>query len=55
MDNAKALSVPLAQHFELSAAMSRTTDDGMVKMLKFPYALVVGCLMYSIVCIRLDM
>ena len=54
MDCVKAVLVPLAQHFKLFAAMSSTIDDDIVKMLKFPYAQVVGCLMYSIVSTRSD-
>lgn len=54
MDNVKAVSVPLAQHFKLSVGMSPKTYGDKVKMLKFPYALVVGCLMYFLVCTRPD-
>lgn len=52
MDNAKVVLVPLVQNFKLSVAMSFVIDGGMVEMSKFPYAQVVVCLIYSIVCIR---
>lgn len=54
MDNTKAMSIPLAQHFKLLTAISPITNGGMVKMLKFPYAQVDVCLLYSIVCTWLD-
>lgn len=37
IDNAKAVSFPLAQHFKLLATMSLTIDGGMVEILKFLY------------------
>ena len=55
MENAKPISTPLANHFKLSIAQCPKTDDDVQDMSKIPYASVVGCLMYVMVCTRLDL
>ena len=55
MENAKRRSTPLANHFKLSTTQCPKTDDDLQDMSKVPYASAVGCLMYAMVCTRLDM
>ena len=55
MENAKPISTPLANHFRLSTAQCPKTDDDVQDMSKIPYASVVGCLMYVMVCTRPDL
>ena len=55
MDNAKPISTPLENHFRLSTNQCPKTDDEVKDMSKVPYASVVGCLMYAMVCIRLNL
>lgn len=55
MDNAKPVSTPLASHFRLSTAQCSKSDEEIQAMSKVPYASAVGCLMYAIVCTRLDL
>ena len=55
MDNAKPISTPLANHFRLSTNKCPKTDDEVKDMSKVPYASVVGCLMYAMVCTRLNL
>jgi len=52
MSYAKPMNVPLGGHFKLSKTQSLTTEDEKVLILKVPYELAVGRLMYSIVCTR---
>eukprot|EP00253_Pinus_taeda_P002267 PITA_02267 len=52
--NAKPVSTPFARHFKLSKEMCPKTQDDMDYMSKVPYALVVGSLMYAMVCTRPD-
>ena len=47
MHNAKLVSTPLASHFKLSKEMCPKTQEEMDYMSKFPYASVVGSLMYA--------
>ena len=54
MQNAKPVSTPLASHFKLSKEMCPKTQEEMDYMSKFPYASVVGSLMYAMVYTRLD-
>ena len=42
-------------HFGLSTTQCPKTYDDAQDMLKVPYASVVGCLMYVMVCIRPDL
>ena len=59
MDNAKAVSCPLAAHFKLSTKQCPSTDEKKKKKKKkkmqhVPYASAVGSLMYAMVCTRPD-
>ena len=55
MDDAKALSTPLANHFRLSTNQCPKTEDEVKDMSKVPYVSAVGCLMYPMVCTRPDL
>ena len=54
MDNAKAVSCPLAAHFKLSTKQCPSTDEKKKKMQHVPYGSAVGSLMYTMVCTRPD-
>eukprot|EP00253_Pinus_taeda_P018477 PITA_18477 len=54
MDNVNPVSVPLASHFKLSSSLCPNTDEEKDYMSRIPYANVVGCLMYAMVCTRTD-
>ena len=54
MENAKAVSTPLPGHLKLTNAMCPKTQEEEDKMSMLPYALVVGILMYSMVCTKPD-
>ncbi|CAL1380337.1 unnamed protein product [Linum trigynum] len=54
MDNAKAVSCPLANHFTLTSKQSPSTKKEKAEMDKIPYASAVGSLMYAMVCTRPD-
>eukprot|EP00253_Pinus_taeda_P005058 PITA_05058 len=54
MDNVKPVSVPLASHFKFSSSLCPNTDEEKDYMSQIPYANVVGCLMYAMVCTRPD-
>jgi hypothetical protein len=54
MDNAKAVSCPLAAYFKLSTKQCPTTNEKKKKMRNVPYASAVGSLMYAMVCTRPD-
>ena len=54
MHNAKLVSTPLAIHLKLSKEMCPKTHEDIEYMSKIPYSSAVGILMYSMVCIRLD-
>ena len=54
MDNAKAVSCPLAAHFKLSTKQCPSTYEKKKKMQHVPYASAVGSLMYAMVCTRPD-
>lgn len=54
MDNAKAVSSPLANHFRLSSKQSPSTEKEKASMQRVPYASAVGSLMYAMVCTRPD-
>ena len=54
MNNVKPVSVPLASHFKLSSSLCPNTDEEKDYMSRIPYANVVGCLMYAMVCTRPD-
>lgn len=54
MENAKAVSTPLATHFKLSTSQSPTNEAEKSDMQRVPYASAVGSLMYAMVCTRPD-
>jgi len=54
MNNVKPMLVPLASHFKLSSSLCPNTDEEKDYMSRIPYANVVGCLMYAMVCTRPD-
>ena len=54
MDNAKAVSCPLAAHFKLSTKQCPSTYEKKKKMQHVSYASAVGSLMYAMVCTRPD-
>ena len=55
MDNAKPVSTSLENHFRLSTNQCPKINDEVKDMSKVPYESEVGCLMYAMVCIRLDL
>jgi hypothetical protein len=55
MENAKLVSTPLANHFRLSTSQCPKTVEEIEDMSKVPYASAVGCLMYAMVCTKLDL
>jgi hypothetical protein len=55
MENAKPVSTHLANHFRLSTSQCPKTVEETEDMSKVPYASAVGCLMYAMVCTRLDL
>ena len=55
MQNAKTVNTPLTAHFRLSSTLSPQSDDDVAYMSQVPYSSVVGSLMYTIVCSRLDL
>jgi len=54
MQNAKPVSIPLANHFKLSKKVCLKTREEMTDMSKVPYASTVGSLLYEMVCTRPD-
>ena len=52
MENTKPMSTPLANHFRLPTTECPKIDDEVQDMSKVPYASVVGCLIYVMVCTR---
>jgi len=52
MSSVKPVSTPLANHFKLSSNQCPKTDKEVAEV---PYASVVGCLMYAMVCTRPDL
>ena len=54
MQDEKLVSTPLANHFKLTKEMCPKTQKEENNMSKVPYALVVGSLMYAMVCTRPD-
>ncbi|CAA7028674.1 unnamed protein product [Microthlaspi erraticum] len=55
MEDAKLVSTTLANHFELSADQSPKSENEIRGMEQVPYASVIGCLMYAMVCTRPDL
>lgn len=54
MQEEKVVSTPLAAHFKLSGQQCPKSEEEQQVMEKVPYANVVGCLMYAMVCTRPD-
>ena len=54
MNNLKPCLVPLASHFKLSSSLCPSTNEEKEYMSRIPYANVVGCLMYAMVCTQPD-
>ncbi|CAM8905326.1 unnamed protein product [Rhodiola kirilowii] len=54
MSNAKSVLIPVAQHFKLNTEQCPKNESELEHMSSVPYANVVGCLMYSMVCTRPD-
>ena len=52
MENAKVFSTPLPSHLKLTKEICPKTREEEDKMSKVPYALVLGSLMYAMVCTR---
>ncbi|XP_060968668.1 secreted RxLR effector protein 161-like [Cannabis sativa] len=55
MHDAKLVVTPLAQHVKLTKDQAPQTEDERRHMDSIPYADCVGCLMYVMVCTRLDL
>ncbi|CAH9062481.1 unnamed protein product [Cuscuta epithymum] len=54
MNDAKPVSVPLANHFKLSKRTCPTSKEEIGEMSAVPYSSAVGSLMYAMVCTRPD-
>ena len=54
MKSEKLVSTCLDKHFKISKDMCPKTHEEIEYMSKVPYSLVVGILMYAMVCTRLD-
>ena len=54
MNDAKAVSTPMASRFRLSKDQSPKTEEEEGFMAKVPYASTIGSLMYAMVCTRPD-
>ena len=54
MSDAKTVSTPLASHFRLTREQCPVTDEEKNYMMKVPYSLAIGSLMYVMVCTRPD-
>ena len=55
MLDAKLVSIPLANHFRLSGNQCPKNAEEIEDMTRVPYVSAVGCLMYAMVCTRLDL
>uniref|UniRef100_A0A2N9HC61 Integrase catalytic domain-containing protein n=1 Tax=Fagus sylvatica TaxID=28930 RepID=A0A2N9HC61_FAGSY len=55
MLDANPVRTPLANHFRLSGNQCPKNEEEIENMSKVPYASAVGCLMYAMVCTRLDL
>ncbi|KAK0600837.1 hypothetical protein LWI29_018847 [Acer saccharum] len=55
MNEVKPVTTPLATHYRLSALLCLTIGKELEKISKVHYANVVRCLMYTMVCTRLDL
>ena len=55
MNNEKPVSTPLGQHFRLSITQAPETHEEKRFMERIPYASMMGSVMYTMVCSRLDL
>ena len=55
MQDAKPVSTVLSNHFKLSSTLCPKNEKEIEDMSKVPYASVVRCIMYAMVCTRLDL
>lgn len=55
MSSAKSVNTPLGGHLKLSSSQSPETEGERLDMDKYPYANVVGSIMYSMICTRPDL
>uniref|UniRef100_A0A2N9F9A0 CCHC-type domain-containing protein n=1 Tax=Fagus sylvatica TaxID=28930 RepID=A0A2N9F9A0_FAGSY len=55
MLDAKPVNTPLANHFRLFGSQCPKNEEEIENMSKVPYASAMGCLMYAMVCTRLDL
>ena len=55
MKDAKPVMTPIAHHFKLFVKQCPTTSEEILFMSKTPYTSAIGCLMYSMICTRLDL
>ena len=55
MLNAKPVSTPLANNFRLFGSQCPKNEEEIENMSNVPYANVVGCLMYAMVCTGPDL
>ena len=55
MNNVKTVSTPLRQHFQLSITQAPETHEEKMFMERIPYAIMVGSVMYTMVCSRPDL
>lgn len=55
MHEAKAVTTPLSQHFNLSSSRSPESVEMKEDMTRIPYASGVGSVMYGMVCSRPDL
>ena len=53
--DAKPVTTPLAQPFKLLMNQSHSTAEERLYMSRVPYANVVGCVMYAVICSRPDL
>ena len=54
MKNSKLVSIPLVGHFKWSKRLCPSTEKEKGEMSAIPYSLVVGSLVYAMVCTRPD-
>ena len=54
MQNSKKGDLPIQSNAKISKTQSPSTEDKIVEMSRFPYASVVGSIMYAMTCTRSD-
>ena len=55
MNESKAVSTPLASHFTLSMDQRPKSNAEREELSKIPYANIIGSIMYTMLCTRLDL